>query len=54
MMLTSILNRMAPLVYHPDGERLMRTLWEETMNELAFARVREIVGGLSNGQVPYV
>jgi hypothetical protein len=34
---------MAPLVYTSEGEKLAKELWEETMNELAFARVADVV-----------
>ncbi|KAM0520652.1 hypothetical protein ACHAPE_003049 [Trichoderma viride] len=38
---------MAPIVYGIEGERLAEKLWEETMNELAFAKVADIVHSLS-------
>ena len=36
-------NRMAPIVYKPEGQRIAKLLWEETMEELSFARVRDIL-----------
>ena len=39
--------RMAPFVYTPEGEKIAQTLWQETMNELAFARVADILQELS-------
>jgi len=38
---------MAPIIYKPDGQRLSKLLWEETMEEFSFAGVREIMDGLS-------
>ncbi|KAL6895132.1 NAD(P)-binding protein [Trichoderma evansii] len=38
---------MAPLVYEIEGERLAQKLWEETMNEFAFAKAADIVHSLS-------
>ncbi|RDW79380.1 NAD(P)-binding protein-20 [Coleophoma cylindrospora] len=38
--------QMAPIIYTPEGERVARKLWDELMDELAFADVRSIVGGL--------
>ncbi|KAL2835495.1 hypothetical protein BJY01DRAFT_223657 [Aspergillus pseudoustus] len=37
---------MAPFVYQPRGETIARQLWHETMEELAFAGVSEIISGL--------
>ena len=34
------------LLYEPKGVEVARTLWEETMAELSFARVAEIVQNL--------
>ncbi|KAJ3529293.1 hypothetical protein NM208_g9829 [Fusarium decemcellulare] len=34
---------MAPLVYASEGEQLAKKLWKETMAELAFAKVEDIV-----------
>ncbi|KAI0009468.1 retinol dehydrogenase 12 [Xylariaceae sp. FL0662B] len=41
------LNPMAPIVYKPQGARIANQLWQETMEELEFARVGDIVSGLS-------
>ncbi|PNP50317.1 hypothetical protein THARTR1_09025 [Trichoderma harzianum] len=38
---------MAPLVYEPEGEKIAEKLWRETMDELAFANVANIVDSLS-------
>ncbi|UKZ69115.1 uncharacterized protein TrAtP1_010128 [Trichoderma atroviride] len=38
---------MAPFVYGLEGERLAQKLWEETMDEFAFAKVADIVHSLS-------
>jgi hypothetical protein len=38
---------MAPLIYKPDGEQLIKRLWKETMDELAFANVEDILQNLS-------
>jgi hypothetical protein len=34
---------MAGIVYRPEGQRLARQLWEETLGELEFAAVRGIL-----------
>jgi hypothetical protein len=33
---------MAPLVYSKEGEQIAQRLWNETMQELAFAGVEDI------------
>lgn len=38
---------MAPLVYEPEGEKIAEKLWQETLNELAFANAANIVNTLS-------
>ena len=38
---------MAPIVYKPEGQRIASSLFEETLDELSFAGVRDIVAGLS-------
>ncbi|KAL7905960.1 hypothetical protein GGI35DRAFT_488183 [Trichoderma velutinum] len=38
---------MAPLVYEPEGEKIAEKLWRETLDELAFANVANIVDSLS-------
>jgi hypothetical protein len=38
---------MAPIVYGVEGERLAQKLWEETINEFAFAKAADIVHSLS-------
>lgn len=37
--------RMAPLLYTPEGKSIAKKLWDELMNELAFAHARDIVSG---------
>ncbi|KAL4783726.1 NAD(P)-binding protein [Aspergillus varians] len=37
----------APLLYKPKGEKISNQLWEELMNELAFAGVKDILKDLS-------
>ncbi|KAL4940695.1 hypothetical protein BDV06DRAFT_17251 [Aspergillus oleicola] len=38
---------MAPFVYKPEGEKVAKRLWRETMDELAFAGVEDILNVLS-------
>jgi hypothetical protein len=38
---------MAPIIYKPEGLRIAKLLWQETMQELSFAGVEEIIEGLS-------
>jgi len=45
--LTHLYLRLAPIVYESEGERLAQKLWEETMNEFAFAKAADIVHSLS-------
>ncbi|RYP08516.1 hypothetical protein DL764_001847 [Monosporascus ibericus] len=33
----------APIIYKPEGEEISKRLWDETMGELSFASVQEIV-----------
>lgn len=35
--------RMAPLVYSDEAAQITEELWKETMEELSFAGVREII-----------
>jgi len=37
---------MAPIIYKPEGERIAQKLWDELMDELSFAGVRDVIGGL--------
>ncbi|RDL37303.1 NAD(P)-binding protein [Venustampulla echinocandica] len=37
---------MAPMIYTPEGERIAKKLWDELMDELSFAGVRDIVSAL--------
>ena len=41
---------MAPIVYKPDGQRIAKSLFEETLEELSFTNVKDIVVGLSKYQ----
>jgi hypothetical protein len=34
---------MAPLVYKAEGKKIAKVLWDETMNELAFANIAEVI-----------
>lgn len=38
---------MAPFVYSAEGIKLAKSLWEETMEELAFAHTAEVIRQLS-------
>lgn len=38
---------MAPIVYKPEGKKIASQLWQETMEDLAFAHVADIVKSLS-------
>ncbi|KAM0426457.1 hypothetical protein ACHAPT_008148 [Fusarium lateritium] len=38
---------MSPLVYQSEGLRLSKQLYEETLDELSFAGVKDIIGDLS-------
>lgn len=40
------LHPMAPIVYQSEGQRIASSLFEETLDELAFAGVRDILAGL--------
>ncbi|KAI0388595.1 NAD(P)-binding protein [Xylariaceae sp. FL0594] len=42
------LTPMSPFVYSEDAKKLVPRLWKETMNELAFAGVEDIIKGLSS------
>ncbi|RYP63553.1 hypothetical protein DL771_009215 [Monosporascus sp. 5C6A] len=37
---------MAPIVYRPEGEKLAKQLYQETLDELAFAHVEDIISSL--------
>ncbi|KAI1377704.1 hypothetical protein F4677DRAFT_415277 [Hypoxylon crocopeplum] len=37
----------APIIYKPEGEQLAKRLWEETMAELSFAGVQEVVSSIN-------
>ncbi|PYH46715.1 NAD(P)-binding protein [Aspergillus saccharolyticus JOP 1030-1] len=41
------LRPLAPIIYRPEGVKIAGVLWEETMEELSFAGVREIVEEMS-------
>lgn len=38
--------RMAPIIYKPEGQRIAKKLWEELLDELSFAGVRDVLNGL--------
>lgn len=38
---------MPPLLYEPEGEKIAEKLWRETLDELSFANVANIVDSLS-------
>ena len=40
------ITRSAPIIYNPEGERIAKKLWDETMVELSFAGAQEIISGL--------
>ncbi|PVH69253.1 NAD(P)-binding protein [Cadophora sp. DSE1049] len=42
------LQPMAPIIYKAEAENITKQLWRETMNELAFANVEEILQSLSS------
>lgn len=35
------------MLYKPEGQRLAKKLYEETLDELSFANVREILAGMA-------
>lgn len=37
------MTRMAPIIYKPEGERIAKKLWDELMDELSFAGVRDVI-----------
>ncbi|KAI0486794.1 hypothetical protein F4859DRAFT_466938 [Xylaria cf. heliscus] len=39
--------QMAPIVYTAEGERMAQSLWKETMSELSFAGVEDVIEDLS-------
>ncbi|KAI3317933.1 NAD(P)-binding protein [Xylariaceae sp. AK1471] len=39
---------LAPFVYQPKGQKVAERLWKETLEELAFAKVADIIHGLSD------
>lgn len=38
---------MAPIVYKPEGQRIAKLLWEETLDEFSFAGVRDVIDGIT-------
>jgi hypothetical protein len=36
--------RFHEMMYTPEGKKTMETLWEETLEELSFARVKDALG----------
>ncbi|KAK8024072.1 NAD(P)-binding protein [Apiospora rasikravindrae] len=43
-----VVRPMAPLLYKPEGDAIAKQLWEETLSELEFAGVRDIIQRMSN------
>lgn len=43
MLTILLLIRSAPIVYTTEGEQVAKRLWRETMEELSFAGVQDIV-----------
>jgi hypothetical protein len=41
---------MAPFVYSTEGETIAKRLWQETMDELAFAGVVDIIKSYGEGK----
>ena len=41
-------SRYAPLVYDPAGKGVLDALWDETMAELSFAGVKQVLESLKN------
>jgi hypothetical protein len=37
---------LAPIIYTPEGGEILTKLWRETLNELAFAGLQEILNSL--------
>ncbi|THC94063.1 hypothetical protein EYZ11_006472 [Aspergillus tanneri] len=37
---------MAPIIYKPEGQRIAKKLWQELLDELSFAGVRDVLKGL--------
>lgn len=37
------LRRFAPVVYTPEGTQMAQRLWKETMSELSFAGVEDVI-----------
>ncbi|RYP48692.1 hypothetical protein DL768_005472 [Monosporascus sp. mg162] len=46
---TQKLKPMAPIIYTEEGKKISERLWSETMAELSFAKVQDIVNELSKG-----
>lgn len=43
---SDINDRLATFYYTPEGKTAQQQIWEETMAELSFARVEEIVASM--------
>lgn len=37
---------MAPIIYKPEGEQIAKKIWDELLEELSFAGVRDIIHGI--------
>jgi hypothetical protein len=40
-------DRLAPIIYTAEGKKISEQLWKETIEELAFANVEEILKTIS-------
>lgn len=43
MLTVALITSSAPIIYTAEGEQIAKRLWSETMEELSFAGVQEIV-----------
>lgn len=39
---------MPPIIYTPEGKRISEQLWQETMTELSFAKVEDILKSIKH------
>lgn len=43
-------NSLPPIIYKEEGKIIMERLWKETLDELSFAGVKEIIDEIAKGQ----
>lgn len=43
-----VVARMAPIIYTEEGERISAQVWQETLEELSFANVEDIVSDVAS------